>query len=63
MLSERACPGCQESFEPEVWQEDDGPCIDGDYYCEGCLMTDLCGCSPGLPHTYVFDSVPVDEVE
>lgn len=58
MLSERVCPRCQENFEPAVWQEDDGPCWDGYYYCTGCIMADQCGC----PLIGTVDNTPEEVV-
>ena len=39
------CLGCGKEFTLEIWHEEDGPCADGLFYCELCMIDKCCGCA------------------
>ena len=43
---QRVCPKCKGEFLLERWQQDDGPCADGEFYCIECIKNNLCACHP-----------------
>ena len=39
------CLGCGKEGTLKFWQEEDGPCADGLFYCEPCMINNCCGCA------------------
>ena len=41
---EFTCPSCGAIWKEEIWRENDGPCRDGKFHCQSCLIEGKCGC-------------------